>query len=216
MASAETETIPDALSRLGGFWKGQAGRYLLQDPPDFQGLKDSMSQEIASYGVISALLITVAQAAIQLDIQHASPHIKHLYLAIWYTDLMANMLCLLASTLEYITTTTLPPHDILHLLARRYPSDFGQVPKTASISLWMLYLTPDKFSLFTHGLWLVFPGLLCGTYISTGMVYCVGPVVATATGLLLANRIWAKEMTGVMANSSHFTGTQVYSKLSSS
>jgi len=182
------------IAAIGGWWHTQVREYIIEDKMNYEELKNSITSETSAYGIISALLLTIAQAALIVEVPEDTDELLiHCYINIWFLCFMANLLCLLCSTIEYINTTSVPPDKILELLAKRYPVGFGMMPVNCDLWQWVRYFAVDKFKAFRFGYWLTMPGIVCGIAVLYGYEYAKVPIALACITFCLAQLAWLHE-----------------------
>jgi len=182
------------IAAIGGYWHTQVREYIREDEMDYIELKNTIASETLVYGVISALFLAIAQAALIIEVhEDAEELLVHAYVNIWFLCFMTNMFCILISTIEYINTISSAPEKILDLLAKRYPVGFGTMPRNCNFRQWARYLAVDKFNAFRYGCWLTVPGIVCGIFIVYGNEYAKVPTALACLTIVFAQLAWCHE-----------------------
>lgn len=196
----DREEIKQQLSKIGGWWGVVAKRWIdaCEKPGHaLSDLKRALLEDTISYGVVSAVMLTIAQAEMCLEDNEEAPvllrAVKQVHENCWYLCFAANMLCLYLSTTEYLHTAATHPKDILVLLSKRYPPDFGKSPE-CNFQSWMRYLKVGKLDAFKRGFQMMVPGLLSGVYLRCDWHLTVGPLIISFLTCLLGYAMWRSEM----------------------
>merc|ERR1740129_2105740 len=89
-----------------------AKRWISEDASDqmhaLKELKMALLEDTFSYGIVSAVMLTIGQAEMTLKVEsEAQVYLKSLeqvHVNCWFICFTANMLCLYLSTMEYLNT----------------------------------------------------------------------------------------------------------------
>jgi len=188
------EILDERIAAIGGFWHTQVRDYIIEDEMNNKELKNSIASETSAYGIISALFLTIAQVALIVEVPEDTDELLiHCYVNIWFLCYMANLLCLLCSTIEYIKTVISPQERILDVLAKRYPVGYGIMPGNCDWWQWVRYFAVDKFKAFRYGFWLMVPGVVCGIAMLYGYEYARVPIALACITICLAQLSWLHE-----------------------
>jgi len=192
--SNKDKILEKRIAAIGGFWHTQVREYIIEDKMNYRELKNSISSETSAYGIISALFLTIAHAALIVEVPEDTDELlKHCYVNSWFLCYMANLLCLLCSTIEYIKTVIAPQDRILDVLAKRYPDGYGMMPRNCDWKEWVRYFAVDKFKAFRYGFWLMLPGIVCGIAMLYGYEYAKVPIALACVTICLAQLSWLHE-----------------------
>mmetsp|Transcript_142054 Transcript_142054/g.345070 ORF Transcript_142054/g.345070 Transcript_142054/m.345070 type:complete len:230 (-) Transcript_142054:224-913(-) len=195
----EVEEIQETLQMIGGWWHQVATKYVNEKPyPNLIDLKHALMQDTSAYGVVSAVMMTLAQQEIAtatiLQEDLLSSVVQQVHINCWYLCFMANMLCLYLSTIEYLNTISTHPKDILGLLARRFPPRHGPYAPEG-LEAWVIWVRKrgGKLECFRGGFWVMLPGILCGVFLRGAWPLTVGPHIISVITVFLGWVMWYNE-----------------------
>mmetsp|Transcript_25245 Transcript_25245/g.72798 ORF Transcript_25245/g.72798 Transcript_25245/m.72798 type:complete len:262 (-) Transcript_25245:132-917(-) len=199
-AEDDVEALREQVKLIGGWWQKVASKYVNETPgPNLKDLKHCILQDTSTYGVVSAVMMTLAQqemataTAMSKDLMVAI--IQQVHINCWYTCFMANMLCLYLSTIEYLNTVSAHPNDVLGLLQHRYPPKTGAFPgSTLDYLVLRVRRRAGKMDSFRAGFWTMLPGILAGVYLKGSWPLTVGPHVISLLTVFIGWVMWHNEV----------------------
>ena len=210
--------LEDELEKIGGWWHEAAKSVLFEEEGDdpnptreavrerLARLKEMILSDAATYGVVAALMIGVATSSLSVELPEASDLIIQVHSVVWSITFDANMLCLLASTIEYVNAISLLPRDILQRLAATYPKkvysgsckNLSPIPPFLSknpeaMHNWAVRWSLDKYMAFRIGFWGAMPGVVTTVAGVHGLRFATVPSIFLLVTVVAGKIIWKKE-----------------------
>ena len=209
-------TVKNDIRKIGGWWNEQATRIVFRDgsvnPSSAEirerlaALRDMIMADAAVYGVVAALMIGVATSSLSVNLYEGTDIVTYIHTTCWSFAFYANLLCLLASTIEYVNVISVVPEDLLQRLAKIYPKtiwgggscrNVNPLPPLFSgeekMHDWSVRWSVDKFTAFRIGFWMTIPGVVTTAWGVYGRRFAIVPGFGMVCTIIAGKIIWRKE-----------------------